>query len=150
MTDSRSDTPRTDHPETGYRAHYAEHEHNRELCRQLERELAQARQAAARQGGQAVAWRWRPKGGTIWIYNPDLEWLGEQSLDAIEKEPLYAAPPVAAGWRDTLRKLANEAFAIAEMARPCIGHTNAAVLHQRIQEAEALLAAAPSREENKS
>ena len=52
-----NDTPRTDHPETGYRAHYAEHEHNRELCRQLERELAQARQAAARQGGQAVALR---------------------------------------------------------------------------------------------
>lgn len=54
-----------------------------------------------------------------------------------------AAPPAAAeGWRDVLRKLANEAFAIAEMARPCIGHTNAAVLHQRIQEAEAFLAAA--------
>ena len=37
-----SDTPRTDNPDTGYRSHYAEHEHNRELCRQLERELAQA------------------------------------------------------------------------------------------------------------
>lgn len=33
--DKPSDTPRTDE---GYRAHYAEHEHNRELCRSLERE----------------------------------------------------------------------------------------------------------------
>jgi hypothetical protein len=33
-------TPRTDNPETGYRSHYAEHEHNRELCRSLERQCA--------------------------------------------------------------------------------------------------------------
>jgi hypothetical protein len=33
-------TPRTDDPETGYRSHYAEHEHNQELCRTLERQCA--------------------------------------------------------------------------------------------------------------
>lgn len=42
--------------------------------------------------------------------------------------------------REAMQKLANEAFAIAEMARPCIGHTNAAVLHLRIKEAEDAIA----------
>ena len=40
-----SDTPRTD---AGYIAHYAEHDHNIELCRQLERELAAAQKDAER------------------------------------------------------------------------------------------------------
>lgn len=39
-----SDTPRTDE---GYRAHYAEHDHNIELCRQLERELAAEKKLSA-------------------------------------------------------------------------------------------------------
>lgn len=41
---------------------------------------------------QPVTWRWRPKGSTNWIYDPEPEWLERQG-DDIEKEPLYAAPP---------------------------------------------------------
>jgi cell division protein ZapA (FtsZ GTPase activity inhibitor) len=41
-------TPRTDDPDTGYRAHYAEHEHNRELARTLERELIALRAELSR------------------------------------------------------------------------------------------------------
>lgn len=39
-----SDTPVTDDPERGYRAHYAEHDHNRALCRSLEVQRDQYRQ----------------------------------------------------------------------------------------------------------
>jgi hypothetical protein len=35
-----TETPITDNPDTGYRSHYAEHEHNKELCRKLELALA--------------------------------------------------------------------------------------------------------------
>ena len=40
-----AETPLTDDPETGYRAHYAEHQHNRELCRSLERRAAALEEA---------------------------------------------------------------------------------------------------------
>ncbi len=41
---------------------------------------------------EPVAWRWRAKGATLWVYDPESEWMGAQG-DAIEAEPLYAAPP---------------------------------------------------------
>jgi hypothetical protein len=42
----------------------------------------------------------------------------------------------------TLEKLTNEANAIAEMARPCIGNTNVACLLTRCTEARAAIARA--------
>lgn len=42
------------------------------------------------EGGEAkpVAWRWRPKGSTLWIYDPEEEWLNSQGCE-IDREPLY-------------------------------------------------------------
>jgi hypothetical protein len=40
---------------------------------------------------------------------------------------------------EALTKLSNEAMGSAEMARECIGNTNANVLLQRAQEARALI-----------
>jgi hypothetical protein len=63
----------------------------------------QARGADTGAQSQApVAWRWRPKYATNWIYDPEASWLAEHRQDGIEVEPLYAAPsPTAAGreWR---------------------------------------------------
>jgi len=42
-----------------------------------------------------VAYRWKPKGAAVWIYNPEARWLAGQSLDTIDVEPLYAAPTAA-------------------------------------------------------
>jgi hypothetical protein len=41
-------------------------------------------------GGEAkpVTWRWRPKGSTLWIYDPEEEWLNSQGCE-IDREPLY-------------------------------------------------------------
>lgn len=55
--------------------------------------LAPSASAATR--GEPVAWRWRPRVGGLWIYDPELEWLERQG-DAIEKQPLYASPPAPA------------------------------------------------------
>jgi hypothetical protein len=41
-----------------------------------------------------VAWRWRPPGATLWIYDPTDEWRLAQGND-IETEPLYAAQPTS-------------------------------------------------------
>ena len=38
-------TPLVDNPATGYRSHYAEHEHNRKLARTLERDRAELMEA---------------------------------------------------------------------------------------------------------
>lgn len=43
-----------------------------------------------------TTWRWRPKGSTTWIYNPEPEWLAEQSDDLIDKERVYSADTIAA------------------------------------------------------
>ena len=40
----------------------------------------------------AVCWRWRPKDGSVWFYDPKMEWLDEQDVAFIDKEPLYTAP----------------------------------------------------------
>ncbi len=37
---------------------------------------------------EPVAWRWRPRGATNWIYDPSPEWRVEH-LDSIEVQPLY-------------------------------------------------------------
>jgi len=50
-------------------------------------------------GREPVAWRWRPKGAEVWIYDPSREWMELQG-DAIEKQPLYAALPVPPANRD--------------------------------------------------
>lgn len=48
--------------------------------------------------GEPEAWRWRPKGSTVWLYDPDQEWLAKQSRDEIDAEPVYAHPaPASAG-----------------------------------------------------
>jgi hypothetical protein len=43
---------------------------------------------------------------------------------------------------DALRKLANEASGVVEMARECIGNTNAAALEHKVQAARAAIARA--------
>jgi hypothetical protein len=42
---------------------------------------------------EPVAWRWRPKESSVWIYDPKPEWLEMQSSDEIDAEPIYAYPP---------------------------------------------------------
>ena len=42
-------------------------------------------------GGEPVAWRWRPRGSTNWIYDPTPEWRLEHQ-GSIEAQPLYAQP----------------------------------------------------------
>lgn len=54
---------------------------------------------------QPVAWRWRPKGGSVWLYDPNPEWLARQSRDEIDAEPIYAAP------------VAGDAVSVQEAAR---------------------------------
>ena len=41
--------------------------------------------------GQAVAWRWKPKGSSTWIYDPDPEWLAAQRDEHVDRERLYTA-----------------------------------------------------------
>jgi hypothetical protein len=48
---------------------------------------------AVTQHGEPVAWRWRPRGATNWIYDPTAEWRGQQKGADIDIEPLFAAPP---------------------------------------------------------
>lgn len=55
--------------------------------------------------GEPVAWRWRPPGAALWIYNPEPEWL-EAHRHEIDCEPLYAAPiPSPAADVERLRKI---------------------------------------------
>jgi hypothetical protein len=49
-----------------------------------------------------VAWRWRPRGATNWIYDPTAEWRAQQKGADIDIEPLYVAAPAldrAANWQ---------------------------------------------------
>lgn len=56
-------------------------------------EILEALTRPAQSQQQPVAWRWRPRGATLWIYNPEAQWLAEHRDEAdIEVEPLYAAP----------------------------------------------------------
>jgi hypothetical protein len=58
----------------------------------FQNELRELRRLAA--STQApVAWRWKPRGVQLWIYDPEAGWLAEQDRDTIDVEPLYAAPP---------------------------------------------------------
>lgn len=45
---------------------------------------------------EPVAWRWKPKDSTTWIYDPDTLWLAHQSSDDIDKEPVYSAASLSA------------------------------------------------------
>ena len=59
---------------------------NAELVRAIIKAYEAARSA------EPVAWRWRPKdGSTLWIYDPEIEWLERQG-DRIDKQPLYTHP----------------------------------------------------------
>ena len=49
--------------------------------------------------GEPVAWRWRAKGASLWVYDPDGEWLKEHK-GSIEAEPLFTRPQ--AGQEDGL------------------------------------------------
>lgn len=59
-----------------------------------------------------VAWRWRPKGGTVWFYDPSPEWLASQG-EAVEKEPLYSADTIASLQAEN-RTLRNAAVLASE------------------------------------
>ncbi len=56
-----------------------------------------------------VAWRWRPRGATIWIYDPTAEWRADQQKKGadIDIEPLYSAPPQAPSQATLLDLLAK-------------------------------------------
>jgi hypothetical protein len=41
---------------------------------------------------EPIAWRWRPRGSTNWIYDPTDEWRMDNQ-DSIEFQPLYASQP---------------------------------------------------------
>ena len=45
--------------------------------------------------GKPVAWRWKPKSATIWIYDPESQWLDEHRQDGIDIEPLYGSDEIA-------------------------------------------------------
>jgi len=57
----------------------------------LDRSLAAAILAAFG-AMRPVTWRWKPKTATLWIYNPEPEWLLSQDIATIDKEPLFTAP----------------------------------------------------------
>lgn len=43
-----------------------------------------------------VAWRWKPKSGTIWHYDPADGWLSRQKDTDIDKEPIYGPEAIDA------------------------------------------------------
>jgi hypothetical protein len=59
---------------------------------------------------EPLAYRWRPRGGKLWIYDPTLEWI-EDHRNEVDIEPLYGPDEIA-----SLRaQLASAGEHIAEM-----------------------------------
>jgi hypothetical protein len=56
---------------------------------------------------EPVAWRWRQRGATLWVYDPTPEWR-ETHKDEVEIEPLYGAPAQAAPVIERLTAKADE------------------------------------------
>lgn len=74
------------------------------------KELSAALRSALAPGvGEAVAYRWRVKGATNWVYDPDQDWLDHHQNDPdVDVEPLYLHPaPPSTGVREALDKLRN-------------------------------------------
>lgn len=61
---------------------------------------------------EPVAWRWKPRDGEIWIYDPDPEWL-EEHRHEVDAAPLYAAPLYAAPVPPVVGEDAREALKTA-------------------------------------
>lgn len=70
-------------------------------------------------GGAAAAYRWRVKGATNWVYDPDQNWLDRHQNDPdVDVELLYAHPaPPSAAVREAL-SLSVSAFDYIEQSYP--------------------------------
>lgn len=78
-----------------------------------------------------TAYRWRPPGTVLWIYDPDPEWLDEHKNE-IEWEPVYAA--------DAIERLGLDLALETRDSQSLQGQVN--FQRQRAEAAEAKLAEA--------
>jgi hypothetical protein len=52
-----------------------------------------------------VAWRWKPKDSSTWIYDPKVEWLNAQN--DVDKEPLFTESQLKAERERAIREVAE-------------------------------------------